>query len=376
MRSGSSRSSLAARSALHRRRERRNVLRSLAAMGIGVAVAPFMPRAARSSGHPLYFTWAGYDIPELFPAYVEEHGAPPEFAVYGDAEEGLQKLRGGYVVDVAHPSSTDVPRWRDADLLQPIDVTRLSHWPDLFPALKTLEGTQTDGQQWFVPFDWGQTSITYRTDILGIDPSEESWGILWDERWSNRIGVLDSAAEAWWAAAVYAGVDPRNVDEADHARVAELLRQQRPLVRQYTTDTSSLEQGLASGELVAAMTWNSSASRLIADGMPVRFADPKEGSLVWSTGLVLHAEAPNPDRAYEAIDAMLAPEAGEYVLREVGFGHSNRKTFERFSADELAAIGQPADPLQALDRGVFLVPQSAAFQERINREFEEITAGF
>lgn len=355
---------------------RRNLLRGLAALGIGVAVAPLVPRPARAAEHPLYFTWAGYDISELFPDYVAKYGAPPEFAVYGDAEEGLQKLRGGYIVDFAHPSSTDVPRWRDAGLLQPVDITRLSHWPDLFPSLKELEGTQADGQQWFVPFDWGQTSITYRTDILGIEPSDESWGILWDERWSNRIGVLDSAGEAWWAAAAYAGVDPRNVGEPDHARVAELLRRQRPLVRNYTTDTTSLEQGLASGELVAAMTWNSSASRLLAAGMPVRFADPKEGTLVWSTGLVLHKEAPNPDRAYEAIDAMLSPKAGAYVLEQVGFGHSNQKTFEKFSAEELAAIGQPADPLQALNRGLFLPPQSAAFQERINREFEEITAGF
>lgn len=362
--------------ATHRLHERRALLRGLAAMGVGLAVAPLMPRVARAAEHPIYFTWAGYDIPELFPAYVEKHDAPPEFAVYGDAEEGLQKLRGGYIVDFAHPSSTDVPRWRDAGLLQPVDVTRLSHWPDLFPALKELEGTQAEGQQWFVPFDWGQTSITYRTDILGIEPSEESWGILWDERWSNRIGVLDSAAEAWWAAAAYAGVDPRDVDEADHARVVELLRRQRPLVRNYTTDTSSIEQSLASGELVAAMTWNSSASRLIAAGMPVRFADPKEGSLVWSTGLVLHEQAPNLDRAYEAIDAMLSPEVGAYVLEQIGFGHSNRKTFEGFSAEKLAAIGQPADPLQVLERGVFLIPQSAAFQQRINREFEEITAGF
>jgi spermidine/putrescine transport system substrate-binding protein len=348
----------------------------LAAVGVGIAVAPLVPRVARAAEQPLYFTWAGYDIPELFPAYVKKYGAPPNFAVYGDAEEGLQRLRGGFIVDFAHPSSTDVPRWRDAGFLQPIDVARLSNWPDLFPALKELEGTQADGQQWFVPFDWGHTSITYRTDLLGIEPSEESWGILWDERWKNRIGVLDSATEAWWAAAVYAGIDTSHIGEEEHAKVLDLLRQQRPLVRSYTADTSSFEQGLTNGEMVAAMTWNSSARRLIAEGLPVRFADPKEGRLGWSTGLVLHKQAPNLDRAYEAIDAMLAPETGVYILKEVGFGHSNRKTFEEFSAEELEKIGQPADPMQALERSLFIAPQSAAFEERINREFAKVTAGF
>ena len=37
-------------------------------------------------------------------------------------------------------------------------------------------------------------------------------------------------------------------------RVAALMRQQRPLMRLYTDDTTTLEQALASGEMVAAMT--------------------------------------------------------------------------------------------------------------------------
>jgi spermidine/putrescine transport system substrate-binding protein len=47
------------------------------------------------------------------------------------------------------------------------------------------------------------------------------------------------------------------------------MREQRPLIRIYTDDTSSLEQALSSGELVAAMTWNSSATLLKSEGVPV-----------------------------------------------------------------------------------------------------------
>ena len=37
------------------------------------------------------FLWGGYDDDGLFGSYAEEHGSP-EYSIFGDAEEGLQKL--------------------------------------------------------------------------------------------------------------------------------------------------------------------------------------------------------------------------------------------------------------------------------------------
>jgi hypothetical protein len=70
-------------------------------------------------------------------------------------------LRGGSVVDVSHPCNNSIPRWREAGLLQPIDTSRLSNWPDVFDSLKTFEGAQDGDKQYFVPVDWGNTSIIY-----------------------------------------------------------------------------------------------------------------------------------------------------------------------------------------------------------------------
>ena len=44
------------------------------------------------------FLWGGYDDDGLFGSYVEEHGSP-EYSTFGDAEEGLQKLKAGFEVD-------------------------------------------------------------------------------------------------------------------------------------------------------------------------------------------------------------------------------------------------------------------------------------
>jgi spermidine/putrescine transport system substrate-binding protein len=245
------------------------------------------------------------------------------------------------------------------------------------PDLVALEGNDAGGgMPWMVPFDWGQTSITYRTDLYEVE-GEESWNMLWDARYGGQLGSLASGGDAWWCGAIKAGV-PFSEIATDSAfeRISAAMREQRPLIRVYTDDTTSLEQALASGEMVAAMTWNASAQLLKAEGVPVEFAKPKEGALTWVCGLMLHKDAPNLDRAYEVIDSMLSVEAGKFMIGEYGYGHSNAKSFEQFDEATLVGLGLSSTPTDILEAGHFQIPQSQEWETRMNETFEMIKAGF
>ncbi len=359
---------------------RRDFNTALSALGVSLVLSPMVSRkaAAAAADQATYFTWGGYDVPEMFGSYIAKHGEPPNFATFGGSEEALTKMRAGYVVDVSHPCNQAIPRWVATGLFQTADPGKLSNWPNVMPELWNLEGNvAADGKPYMVPFDWGQTSITYRTDLVDLQGQEESWGLLWDERYKGRLGVLASAADTWWCGAIYAGVDFREISsEENFKKVAALMREQRPLIRTYTDDTTSLEQALASGELVAAMTWNSSAVVLKGQGVPVTFANPKEGALTWVCGAMIHKDAPHLDRAHDVIDAMISTETGKWLIGENGYGHSNAKSFELFTDDELAALGLSRNPGDILSAGKFQVPQTQEFETAMNEEFEKIKAGF
>jgi len=358
---------------------RRNFNKGLAAVGVSLVATPLASRQAwpAAEDQPTFFTWGGYDVPEAYGPYIAKHGEPPNFAIFGGSEEGLTKMRAGYVVDLAHPCNQAIPRWIATGLFQPLDTSRLSNWPDVVPELYNLEGNVVDGKPYMAPWDWGRTSITYRTDLVDLQGQEESWGILWDERYKGRLGSLASAGDAWWCAAIYAGVDFHELStEENFNKVAEVMRKQRPLIRTYTDDETTLEQALASGELVAAMTWDSSAVLLKSQGVPVTFANPKEGALTWVCGVMMHKDAPHPDKAYDFIDAMLSPDSGYWLISENGYGHSNAKSFDLFSDEELAELGLSRNPSDVLSAGKFQVPQTQEFETAINEEFEKIKAGF
>ena len=351
---------------------RRDLNKVLASAGLATVAMPLTSRRSLAEDQAIYFTWSGYDIPEIWPSYLEMHGEPPETPVFGDAEESFVKVRAGFVVDVMHPCSNNVPRWRNAGILQAIDVSRLSNWGDVAPALKTVKDGVFGDENWFIPFEWGQTSVTYRTDLFDLKGEEESWGMLWDERYAGRLSIIDAAEDSWWCAAIYAGVDTDNLTEEAIKKVYDLLAEQHKLLLFRQSDMTTVEQALASGELVAAMTWNSSPLQLTQEGVPVRFANVKEGALTWVCGMVLTANAPNYDKAHDLLDAMIAPEVGKYIIEEAGYGHSNSKSFELVSEDELAARGLTRDPMDLLGAGTFLEAQTEEIEQQINRDWGDL----
>lgn len=358
---------------------RRAFNKTLLGAGVTLAAMPVASQIAKAAAadQATYFTWGGYDVPDLFVPYIKKHGEPPNFSAFGGSEEALTKIRGGFVPDVAHPCNQGIPRWVASGLFQTVDTSKLSNFKDLVPSLVDLPGNMLDGKPYMIPMDWGRTSITYRTDLFDLQGKEESWGMLWDERYKGKLGVIATAADTWWCTAIYAGVDFNELStDANFKKVADLMRKQRPLVRLYTDDMTTVEQALASGEMVAAMTWDSSAVTLKGQGIPVKFANVKEGALTWVCGAMILKDAPHLDKAHDIIDSLISIESGKWLIGENGYGHSNARSFDQFTDEELADLSLSRNPQEILDAGKFQVPQTQEFETKMNQEFQQIMAGF
>ncbi|MGH6718432.1 MAG: ABC transporter substrate-binding protein [Alphaproteobacteria bacterium] len=356
---------------------RRELTRAMAAAGVATVTVPMFTRAARAEGEISYFTWAGYDLPDFAKGYVDKYGGTPNFAIFGEEEEAFQKMRAGYTPDIAHPCTYSVGRWRDSGLFKPVDVARLTNYGDIWDDLKAISIAHADGQTWFVPWDWGNSSVLYRTDL--VDPKyveEESWGILFDENYAGRLGVYDAVDGAVIVAALWAGVaNPFAMTDEEIENVRAILNEQRPLLRFYWTDQSAVEQGLASGELVAAYAWNASVVALKKQGVPVKYMNPKEGILTWVCGYMLLKDGQGDEQAaYDFIDAALAPESGRYLIDEYGYGHSNRKAFELVSQERLVELAI-STPEALFKQGIFFQPIEPSIREKYIAMFEEVKAG-
>jgi spermidine/putrescine transport system substrate-binding protein len=354
---------------------RRRFAKQLAALGIGLVSIPIFARPAEAAEDLQVFDWSGYEVPELHEPYIRKYGKSPPITLFADDEEAYQKVKGGFQTDLVHPTSYAVGRYRDQGMIKPIDTSRLSNWPDLFPALYSVKGMNTDSHQWFVPCGWGYLSVLYRNDL--VDLKEPSWNLLWDERYKGRISTITEMDGAVITAAVMLGIpNPFAMSDEEIAKVKAALVKQRDLVRFYWTDPAQLEQAMAAGEVVAAYAWMASNVNLKKKGVPVTYMTPKEGVLGFIDGFIMLKNGPGKEQnAYDFVDAWLAPESGKFMIESVGYGHSNRKAFDLASAESKALLGL-STPEKMVTSSIFLQEIDPERRQKYVKMYEDVKAGF
>lgn len=351
---------------------RRDFVRLLAATGVVMGTSV---RHAMAAEQPLVFTWATMDLPELFGPYVEKYGTSPNFSVFGDQDEAFLKLRSGFQADVVSAQSYTVRKWWEAGVLEPIDTSLISHWDDIYPIFREMPGATIDGKTTCVPTDFGLSSITIRTDLVpeAEDPANDSWSMLWDAKYAGRIAGLDSMADAVGAAALYKGIDAYKMSSANIETVRAALEEQRPLLRYYTNDPTTVQQSLLSGEVVAAHTWNDTFVALKPQGAPVRFMTPKEGVMAFIGVLSIAKGSKYIELAHELIDAYIAPESRARTMSIFGYGSTTRGGFDAIDDESLANLGYPRDPSALLARVV--MQSHMENQDEIQKMFEAVKQG-
>ncbi len=351
----------------------------LASAGVATVMLPVVSGSVRAaaSDHPNVFTWEGWDANEHHGEYFEKYGEYPNFSIFGDEEEAFAKIRAGAQFDLTHPCSYKVAIWRDAGIIQPIDTSRLKYWDSVIPSLKTIPGMMHNGENYFVAADWGLTSVLYRPDLVDeMYQEDQTWGLLWDERYAGRLSMSDSLIDGVMVAAIYGGAkDPFNMTDDEVEMTRDLLRRQLPLLRYYWSSPTDIENSMAAGELVATSAWNDAFTALKTMGVDVKYMNPKEGAMTWVCGfcLMTDADPAKLDKTYDVIDAFLSPESGAFSITDEGYGHSNIDSYGMVDESLLADRGLSRDPESLLSAGIFQMP--IANEAALQAMFEEVKAG-
>jgi len=267
---------------------RRHVARGLSALGLGLVSVPMIGRARADEcgdGHPLTLAWVGSEDPGYNVSYVAKYGCTSNFSMFESQEDSFAKMRAGFAPDALTPCANWIRRFYDAGLIAEIDVNRLQYFNDLIPTLTDVPDAVIDGKRYWVPIDWGQVSVIFRTDLAPEYVDQPSWNILWDPKYEGKLAMVESVDEAIACAALYLGINPYAMTEADVQRVRDALVKQRPLLRTYSSDPTGVQQMIVSGEIVTFVGYGYSVTPLVKQGLPVQFMQPKEGALTWVCGV-------------------------------------------------------------------------------------------
>ena len=325
------------------------------------------------------FDWAGYEDPAFHPGYVAKNGDSPTFAFFADEDEAFAKMMAGYTPDIAHPCSQSVAKWRDAGLLKPLDPTKIAGYDDVLPGLKSMKDLMTteDGTVWFLPFDWGNTIMTYNADKVD-EKDIESLQAFADPKFEGRVSIPGNVDDAYALASLAIGLkDWSGMTDEDFAKASDFLRKVHKNIRLYWVDATEITQAFGGGEVDLAWAWNDTAVRLTAEGMPVKMKkDTKEGLSTWVCGYVeLKGSKADEAKVYDFLSAVNAPEVSNYLVTEWGYGHGNGAGMNAIAPEDLAAGGYD-DVQKFVDNTLFQSPLPNELKAKMIAEFEKIKAGY
>ena len=264
------------------------------------------------------YIWSAYIAENTLKRFEKETGIKVRFDTYDSNEALLEKMMSGVSdYDVIVPSDYMVRVLKRKNLLETLDHNRLPNLKNLSPMFRDLPYNPKN--QNAVPFLWGTTGIGY--DKTKVTDPVDTWSILWNPKYANRILMLDDPRECFGAALKWKGHSLNSTDPALLQEAQGLLIQQKPLVKTYSS--SNFDEILLSGDVWLAHGWSGQLAKAVDQNKNLAYAIPREGTTIWVDNLAIPALSQHKDEAYAFLNFFLEPQIAAEVTNYSSYASTN-----------------------------------------------------
>jgi len=271
--------------------------------------------------------------------------------------------------------------WRSG-AIKPLETERIKYWSSINPVSKTGRlnptdqlgagdspntllyvqprntlGSEASDRVSYLPYVHNVDSFGYDTRHVPIGEAyqEESWAWLLDDQWRGRVATVNEPTIGLFDLALAAQAKGlmsfSNIGNMTVSEIDQLFEILIDLKRDghFTGVWNSVPESvnfMNSGRAVIESMFSPGASALRADGVPVRYAAPKEGYRAWHGVLCLSSEADEEatDAAYAYMNWWLSGKPGAVMARQGYYISVSEPIRSHLSEDEWAYwyAGEPA----------------------------------
>jgi putative spermidine/putrescine transport system substrate-binding protein len=334
---------------------RRTVLAGAAVAVPTLAAPALLSGRAAAAEQCVVGTWGG-DYARLLKENIDDPILKPEGieVVQDVADESprVAKLfaqrhlpRGS--VDIACVGAPQGYRCGDADLLEKIDETKVPNLRHVLPKLRS---------DTFVPHIYSAQVLVYNPETVKEPPT--SFGDLLDPKWKGKIGSIGTLS--FWlmmGASLYTSGNPSDFEKAKEF----MLKLNDNGLRLYP-QTDALAPPFKSGEIEVGIVWLARTVMWRKGGFPVMGKFPKEGAILYVSGMVMPKNAPNKETAYKYMNALLEPKAQQGFAENMSYMPT---------VDDAPLSGQIATDLALPDPAPNLVVPDYALDAKVQPEIND-----
>src|SRR5215208_2646796 len=257
--------------------------------------------------------WEGYTQPEWVKPFEKESGCDVSAKYAGSSDEMVTLMRqGAGQYDMVSASGDASLRLIRGGNVAEVNPKLIPSYQDFIPQLQSPPHNTVDGKHYGISLQWGPNTLLYNTEK--VSPAPTSWAELYDPKWKGRITIPDNAIQiadaAYYLSKTQTALgieDPYELTQEQFDAAVDLLKKQRPLIKQFWPFASDEIELFKRGDVWIGASWPYQTSVLQADKVPVKDLVPKEGTTGWADTWMLSSKAKHPNCAYQWMKYISTP---------------------------------------------------------------------
>jgi spermidine/putrescine transport system substrate-binding protein len=323
-------------------------------------------------------TWGGYAPDDVIQMFKAETGIDVE-VTKSNNEEMISKLRatGGSGFDLAQPSQDRITGAQaEFDIYKPLDLSKIDSKQFIASMLDaTKKNTTLDGKVYGVPHIWGTSGLVVDRKAA---PGVKDYTDLCDPAYKGKVSYrLKRPTLIGFAFAM--GMDPFAAygDKAEYgdilSKVEKKLISCKGNVKAYWSGGDALLNLVRSGEVVAAMAWDTGGWKLNNEKPDVTFVAPKAGALGWIDTFALPRKTKAEDAAYKWINFVMRPAIAAKITASAG-NFTASKGADAHAEAKLKAQFQDSFPQAAIDNIKWYPPVPPGLEDLEGKVLDRVKA--
>lgn len=266
--------------------------------------------------------WEGYMPQSIMDDFAAEYGVEIEYVSYAEAEEAVEAMRNGETYDLVVLDNLLVAAAAAEGLLAELDYRNLPNFNNIGAAFRDLAFDPKN--TYSVPFQWGTTGLLYRSDL--VEQPLDQWADLWNPAYSGRVALWPYSIDAIGIALKSLGYSSNSHDPQELAEAGERLMALKDDVILLDPYLSTGVPHLLNGDVVAMVGWAYDLHE--AEGHPIEYILPEEGTLIWMDNLVIPANSPDQYTAETFLNFLMRPDIGARIANEMYLAIPNEAAHE------------------------------------------------
>jgi spermidine/putrescine transport system substrate-binding protein len=275
------------------------------------------------------YNYATYIAPKVIAQFEKENNVKIQYDTFEDSDALYAKLKQGNPgYDVIFPADYMVKIMAGENIIEPLNVNNIPNLKNL--DRRFINQSFDPGNKYSFPYQWGTMGIGY--NLKATQSEINSWAAMFDPKYTGKIAWQDNLRYTFAGVLMYLGFDPNTTNPVEINQARDLLIKSKNVISAFVPDTGQLL--LDQGEVNVAMEWSGDIFQVMKENPNLRYAIPKEGTILFSDNMAIPKGAPHKELAEKFINFILQPEVGAQISNFTHYGSPNQAAIDKGLIDQ------------------------------------------